>query len=250
MTVDQSLFARYGLVVPALVILAVCLVVAAYVRVHNAHSLVFVSDDRVELLGVDSYFHLRHAERLVDTMPHVERRDMGTHFPRGMVDNATGLFGLSIAAAAKLTSPDDEMTTVHVARVAAWAPVIFGVLSYVLVFIVGWLVRGPIAAATATLLYLALGYPFNRTCCPSSPFEVAVRARTGHPPPPRESPRHLRQPTSVRSVPQSQHGADSNRFRAPTRLTPRRKASETDGSAKMDTPMSAYSRQAKLGKGG
>lgn len=111
------------------------LVLGGMQRVVTSSDSVFI-DGETRLLGADSYFHLRHAHFFACNFPSIPRLDLGTHYPSGHADDATGLFGLSIGAlSGLLTAGSPEIETV--ATVAAWFPVVLGILSIFAVFLIG-----------------------------------------------------------------------------------------------------------------
>lgn len=132
---------------------AVMLLAAGIQRVYPASEIVFKDEGKTTLLGVDAYFHLRHAMEIAHDYPKISRGDNRASFPRGYGDDATGMFGLSIATVARVVGGEDvEMETV--AFVAAWSPVILGVLGILLIFLVGNAVAGPVVGLLAMLLFL------------------------------------------------------------------------------------------------
>ena len=128
------------------------LIVGGLQRVVTSSDSVFI-DGKTRLLGADSYFHLRHAHFFACNFPSIPRLDLGTHYPSGHADDATGLFGLSIGAISGLgTAGCPKIETVT--TVAAWFPVVLGILSIFVVFLIGSAVAGPRLGLLSALLYL------------------------------------------------------------------------------------------------
>ena len=128
------------------------LILGGLQRVVTSSDSVFV-DGETRLLGADSYFHLRHAHFFACNFPVIPRHDLGAHYPSGYPDDATGLFALSIGAISGLVSAGSpEIETV--ATVAAWFPVVLGILSILVVFLIGSALAGPGLGLLSALLYL------------------------------------------------------------------------------------------------
>ena len=137
------------LMLPAIMLLAFA------ARTLVPYEPVINSPQQVQLLGTDSFFHLRQIRQIIDNFPHVPRQDNLSHYPTGYEDDASGLFGLSIAAAT-ITLYGDTPTTDQIATVAAWFSPLFGMLIYVAVYWVAWLLfghGGALFAAVSLLLY-------------------------------------------------------------------------------------------------
>lgn len=118
----------------------------------TAYPLVFPESGNVQLLGVDSYFHLRHAEYSADHFPSKMLFDPGARYPNIGKQQVTGLFNLLIAATALVGSgfspgPGD------VARAAAWAPLLLSLLSLWVLFRLAIFLRGFSAGAFSILVF-------------------------------------------------------------------------------------------------
>jgi dolichyl-diphosphooligosaccharide--protein glycosyltransferase len=140
------------LAIAVLILLSAAAVVA---RVVPIWSQVFPASGHVRLLGSDPYYHLRHARFVAHQFPHLQRWDIGTHYPEGQWSDATGLFDLAMGTAAWLIglgSPTNDL----VDHVAAWTPPLLAALSIWLVFLLARTVldrRAALLAAAVFLLY-------------------------------------------------------------------------------------------------
>ena len=140
------------LAIAVLILLSAAAIVA---RVVPIWSQVFPASGHVRLLGSDPYFHLRHARFVAHQFPHLQRWDIGTHYPEGQWADATGLFDLAMGTAAWLIglgSPTNDL----VDHVAAWTPPLLAALSIWLVFLLARTVldrRAALLAAAVFLLY-------------------------------------------------------------------------------------------------
>jgi dolichyl-diphosphooligosaccharide--protein glycosyltransferase len=146
--------------------------IAFGVRVFPAAQVVFPAPDEVRLLGVDAYYHFRHAEYAAEAFPNVQRYDRGTHYPHGQRSDAAGLFDLSIAAVA--LAIDSTVQRETVLRVAAWSAPVLGTLSFLALF--GWMrpVLGAWGALLACGLYLlSPSHAFVRTALGFSDHHAA-----------------------------------------------------------------------------
>jgi asparagine N-glycosylation enzyme membrane subunit Stt3 len=139
---------RWGPIPALLVILGA----AFAVRVIPAAPLVFPKKGEVRLFDTDPYYHLRHARYAVAHFPHLQRKDPAT-YPTGAPAWYVGLFDLTIAGAALVAGAGhpSESTIEHV---AAWTPVALGLLAFVAMLWLGWLVAGPAGGLLAALLLL------------------------------------------------------------------------------------------------
>lgn len=100
------------------------------------------SSDR--LLGPDSYYHLRHAQAVVEHFPQLARYDVGTHFPRGERGFNQGLHDLFLSLVLVTAGP-------------LWFGVIGGALILALVYFLVSRAASEWAAVIAVLLLVA--YP-------------------------------------------------------------------------------------------
>lgn len=115
--------------------LAVLLAWSVAVRVIPARDTVFPGPDDVRLLGVDAYYHLRHTQFAAKHFPHLQRWDVGTHYPTGQRAKAAGLHDLWMATAALVVGaghPSDDT----VRRVVAFTPPVLGALALMALFLV------------------------------------------------------------------------------------------------------------------
>ena len=117
-------------------------------------SKVFAQPGETRLLGVDSYYHLRHIAFTAEHFPRLQRWDIATGYPGGQYSDAIGLFTLTHAAAAVLLgagSPGDQL----IAQVAAWSGPALGVGVMLALY---WLCRtlrmSPVAALAACAIYV------------------------------------------------------------------------------------------------
>lgn len=137
----------------ALGIVAVLCLTGLLSRVVAPWDFVFPATGEIRLLGVDPYFHLRHAQVVADDFPNLQRWDVGTHFPIGHRSDAVSLFDFAIGSAAYLLglgNPSERLVT----WVAAWTPAILGALSIGLVYLVAQTVLPRIPALTASAVFV------------------------------------------------------------------------------------------------
>lgn len=134
-----------------------------YARIGPAWSVVFPSPDRVQLLDVDPYYHLRHTRYAIEHFPNVQRWDVGTHFPEGERSPHAGLFHLVLALVSLVVggqSPSADLVT----RVLAWSPIAFYVVSAcLLVLLARKLMTWEYAALSLAIFALFPGLAFART---------------------------------------------------------------------------------------
>lgn len=147
----------------AMVVLAAVVGFGVYARTTASAPLVFPNETQVRLLGIDAYYHVRHTQYAARNFPHVQRIDVGTHYPMYEVAQHPGLFNVSIAAVAialSLGTPSDRMLEV----VSAWSPVAFNALAVLALFLLCrrfWGHWPSVAACGLFALYPGLGH--NRT---------------------------------------------------------------------------------------
>lgn len=74
-----------------------------FVRSYNVYPSLFLNTGETRLTGVDSYFHLRHAEAVYKNYPHIMRHDPYSAYPS--VENGLnqGLYDVMVATLAKLS---------------------------------------------------------------------------------------------------------------------------------------------------
>ena len=122
-------------------------------RVVAPWDYVFPATGEIRLLGVDPYFHLRHAQVVADHFPNLQRWDVGTHYPIGHRSDAVGLFDFAIGSAAYLLGLGDPSERL-VSWVTAWTPAILGALSVGLVYLLAQTVLPRIPALTASTVFV------------------------------------------------------------------------------------------------
>lgn len=106
-------------------------------------------------LGTDPYYHLRAVLVSAAHFPDLLRWDPWTQFPNGTETGQFGtLFDLLIALAARLTG--DPNDPVHVARVLAAAPAVYGAAIVVPVYLLGRRLGGRLAGAWAAVVLALL----------------------------------------------------------------------------------------------
>lgn len=143
--------------------LLLVLVVAMGARTWVAYEHVFANPDEVKLLGVDSFFHLRHAKYTLNNYPDIQRFDIGASYPHGRQNDATGLFGFTISTAALLAYGKDA-TLNDIATIAAWFTPILALLAYVLLFLlVRQLITPPFALIAVVIFLLYPGKSLDRS---------------------------------------------------------------------------------------
>lgn len=134
-----------------------------YARIEPAWGVVFPSPDRVQLLDVDPYYHLRHTRYAIEHFPNVQRWDVGTHFPEGERSPHAGLFHVALALVSLVVggqNPSADLVT----RVLAWSPVAFYVVSAaLLVLLARRLLSWEYAALSLAIFALFPGLSFART---------------------------------------------------------------------------------------
>lgn len=148
--------------------LALVVALAGVVRVIPAWDTVFglpapaageasaPTETGIRLLGVDSYFHLRHTRYVAQHFPSLMRHDPWTAFPTGARVREVGLFQLAtggVAWALGAGAPSEFL----VQSVLAWTPVVLGVAAHVALYAAAAVLWGPLAGLVATALLLA--YP-------------------------------------------------------------------------------------------
>lgn len=157
-----------------LIVRAACTLVAlaTAVTVFSLRSsapkpLVFPAPGEIRFFDTDPYYHVRHARYAAEHFPHLQRWDPAL-YPAGMPGFYVGLWDLALAGSA-MVAAGGHATPEQVERASAWAPPVVGGLSILALFVLGWVMIGPIAgAAMALFLFLdpglyasraLLGYP-------------------------------------------------------------------------------------------
>lgn len=134
------------------VLLLAC-VLFVLARTWHANDVVIPEDGPVMLLGVDAYFHIRHAAYSRDHFPDHLRQDPGSHYPGVEPQQVTGLYNLGLAAAARVGSVFmDPDRALHLA--AAWSPIFIGLLSLTLLFLLLKMTVSGTAANVGVLLFV------------------------------------------------------------------------------------------------
>ncbi len=139
----------------AIAVLLLLSTAALAARVMPIWSQIFPAPGHVRLLGVDPYYHLRHARFVADNIPHLQRWDVGTHYPDGQWSDAAGLFDLAMGSAAWLIGLGDP-TNDLVDRVVAWTPPLLAALSIWLLYLLARTMldrRTALLAAAIFLIY-------------------------------------------------------------------------------------------------
>jgi len=132
-------------------------------RIVTAYATIFPDSGRVELLGADSYFHVRHAEYSMNHFPDLLRGDPGSHYPSVEYQAYSGLFNLSVAAITLALEPFGDTDRMLVS-VSAWSPVVLAVLALVALFLVASSLLGRWGGVLAALIFLVYpGYSLSRT---------------------------------------------------------------------------------------
>lgn len=122
------------------------------VRVWNAYPVVFPETGEIRLSGVDSYFHLRHAQFSATNFTRLLRYDPGSHYPTHGRQSFTGLFNLATAAGAIIGS-GFQPTEDAVARTAAWTPVVLAFLALWSLFLLARFFGGTTTGLIACLVF-------------------------------------------------------------------------------------------------
>ena len=146
--------------------LALIAAVALTVRVVPAWNAVFghsapvsgseadPTDSGVRLLGVDSYFHLRHARYVAANFPSLMRHDPWIAYPTGARVREVGLYALGTGAVAWALGAGDPGERL-LQQVMAWAPAVLGAMAYPALFAGTAALWGPMAGLVAAVLLLA-----------------------------------------------------------------------------------------------
>lgn len=169
-------------VLPALALVAA---LALTVRVVPAWNEVFgypppppgddvaATESGVRLLGVDSYFHLRHARHAAAHFPSLMRYDPWTAYPNVARIREVGLYDLATGGAAWALGgghPDERLLQ----QVLAWTPVVLGVTVHLALFAAVAALWGPVTGLVAAVLLLAYPGPFlDRSLLGFSDYHVA-----------------------------------------------------------------------------
>lgn len=157
----------------AAIVLGVLCAAAFLSRVVPALDQIFPDSGQIRLLGVDPFYHLRHATFAADHFPDLMRWDIGTHYPTGQRAHTASLFDLSIASVAYvigLGDPSERLVT----YVAVWTPAVLGTLSFALVYLLAQSVFSRLAALTATAVYVMYpGTSLHRTLLGFADHHVA-----------------------------------------------------------------------------
>jgi asparagine N-glycosylation enzyme membrane subunit Stt3 len=144
-------------------VLFVLLVIFVLGRVTPAYDVVFPENGRVELLGADSYFHIRHAQYATKHFPGLLRGDPGSHYPGVEYQAYSGLFNLSVAGASIVLQPLGDDARI-LAAVSAWSPVVLSALALLALYFLGAGVVGRLGGVLAALIfYLYPGYSLSRS---------------------------------------------------------------------------------------
>jgi len=124
---------------------------------------IFPEQGDVRLLGVDSYYHLRHTRFTAENFPRLMRKDIGTHFPTGLRDDAAGLFNVALAAVALATRAGQPVEQ-QIPAVLAWSPVVFFALaSFAMFHLASGLAGRGAGLVCCALFFLFPGEALERT---------------------------------------------------------------------------------------
>jgi dolichyl-diphosphooligosaccharide--protein glycosyltransferase len=118
-------------------------------RVLPAHEFVFPAPGEIRFFDTDPYYHLRYTQNAAEDFPKLLRIDR-SQYPHGARALYAGLFDVVTAGAALVVSGFDPKEEI-VARVAAWTPVVMGLLCLGCVFWLAALCAGPWAGALAAI---------------------------------------------------------------------------------------------------
>ncbi|MCJ8268079.1 MAG: hypothetical protein MJK04_01625 [Psychrosphaera sp.] len=134
-------------------VLLMLLILAFGARSWVPYQYVFAQPEQTRLLGVDPFFHLRQSKTILDQFPHIDRWDHGTHFPKGIPNDATGLFDVAIAAATIIVYGPNA-TINEVATVAAWFSPILALLACICLYLLASSLLGRGAGLVAVACYI------------------------------------------------------------------------------------------------
>jgi asparagine N-glycosylation enzyme membrane subunit Stt3 len=137
-------------------IVGLLVVIAASFRVFPVYDTVFSEDGYRYLLGIDPYFYLRQVETALKNFPLIQKFDHATHYPGGLISDATGLYPWLCAGIIKLFYGSQATTNVIIGFMA-WVPVLVTITCYLLVFKIATQLRNNIAGIFA--VFLLLIYP-------------------------------------------------------------------------------------------
>ncbi|NQZ07487.1 MAG: hypothetical protein HRT35_10035 [Algicola sp.] len=133
--------------------LLMLLILAFGARSWVPYQYVFAQPEQTRLLGVDPFFHLRQSKTILDQFPHIDRWDHGTHFPKGIPNDATGLFAVAIAAVT-ITVYGGKATINEVATVAAWFSPVLALFACICLYLLASSLLGRRAGLVAVGCYL------------------------------------------------------------------------------------------------
>lgn len=132
-------------------------------RTWHVYPQVFPEDGTVRLLGVDSWFHVRHAAYSRDHFPELLRNDPAARYPGEGRQEVSGLFNLGMGGVARMAawfSDDPGLLD----RIAAWTPVFLGAVAFLLLFLTGGFLGGAFVGLGACLVFLLFpGTSLDRT---------------------------------------------------------------------------------------
>ena len=140
----------------AAAILTTLVVATLGVRVVPIWSQILPESGQVRLLGVDSYYHLRHARFAAHNFPSLQRWDIGTHYPNGQRSDAIGLFDLAIGGVSWWIGAG-QPTDGIVDQVCAWTPPVLAAASVVALYLLAGTVGNRATALTAGAVFFV--YP-------------------------------------------------------------------------------------------
>lgn len=121
-------------------------------RAYAIYPLVALGSDQPRLSGADSYFHLRHAESVLEHYPRIQRFDRMATFPHEVQGINQGLYDVVVATLSKLS-----FQTLSPAAILVWfAPLLSGLAALLLAH---WLARTESLQCALVFLLLILCFP-------------------------------------------------------------------------------------------
>ncbi len=128
-------------------------------RAFTPFPYIFPDDGAPRLSGVDSYFHLRHAEFITEHFPEIKRWDSMASFPGVERGINQGAYDVAIAALSKLSFGALSPTLLLI-----WASPVFSALAFLLVGIFLWRRVKPWCAVLFGCLITAYPGPLVQIC--------------------------------------------------------------------------------------
>lgn len=123
---------------------------------------IVAKDNDFRLFGVDSYYHLRHVERTVETFPHMDRTESVSAYPAIERSDAIGLFQWTMAGISKALGASGDPIIVQ--WVCAWSGPVAAMLIVLMGAIMALRVWGwQVSVIVTWLLTFLPGRSFDRT---------------------------------------------------------------------------------------